>query len=81
MIQLSPGSYLQYNVDVNRIMEAAIEFDDIRMIEKHLDLHLTCKLIRYLLFMDQLLLDYLQSADEVRVLFLHQVHTAVFTVS
>lgn len=51
MIQLSSRSDLQNNVDVDRIMEAPIHLDDIRMIEEHLYLNLSDELISDLLLM------------------------------
>ena len=81
MIQLPSCAYLQDDVDIDGITEAAIHLDDIRMIEIHLDLHLSCKLIRNFLLMKQLLLDYLQSTDEVSVSLLHQIHSSVLAVA
>lgn len=81
MVQLPSCPNLQNNVDVDCIAEAAIHLDDIRMVQKHLDLHLSCKLIGYFLFMQQLLLYYFQGTNEVRVSLLHQVHPAVLAVA
>lgn len=81
MIQLPSCPYLQNDVDIDGVTEAAVHLDDIRMVEIHLDLHLSCKLICYFLLMEQLLLDNLQGADEVRVSFLHQVHSSVLAVA
>jgi hypothetical protein len=81
MVQLPSCANLQNDVDVDRIAEAAIHLDDIRMVQKHLYLHLSCKLIGYFLFMQQLLLNNFQSADEVCVSLLHQVHPSVLAVA
>lgn len=81
MVELSACAHLQNDVDIGGIVEAAVEFDDIGMIEKHLDLHLSDKLVSDLLFMQQFLLDHLQGTDEISVSLSYQVYTAVFTVS
>lgn len=62
-------------------MKATIHLDDIRMVEEHLDLDLPCKLICYLLFLQQALLDYLQSADEVGISLAHQINSSIFAIT
>ena len=52
MIQLTSCAYLQNDVDIDRIAETTIHLDDIRMVQKHLYLHLSCKLIGYFLLVD-----------------------------
>lgn len=51
VIELTSSSNLKNNVDISRVVEAAIHFDYIGVIEKHLDLYFSNELIRYLLLM------------------------------
>lgn len=51
VVKLASSSYFKYDVDVDCIVEAAVHLDDVGMIEKHLDLHLSCKLISDFLLM------------------------------
>lgn len=51
VIELASGSNFKNNVDISRVVEAAVHFDDIGVVEKHLNLYFSNKLIRYLLFM------------------------------
>jgi hypothetical protein len=51
MIELAACSYLEDDVDVSCIIEAAIHFDDVGMIEKHLNFNLSNELVCYLLLM------------------------------
>lgn len=79
MIELSSRPHLQDNIDIDCVVEAAIHLDDIGMVEEHLDLDLSGKLIGDFLLMQQLLLDHLQSAYEIAVLLLNEVDSAVFS--
>jgi hypothetical protein len=52
VVELSSSSYFQNNVDVGGIVETAIQFDDVGVIEEHLDFNFSDELIGYLLFME-----------------------------
>ncbi len=80
MVELPSRAYLQDDVDVELVVEAAVHLDDVGMVQEHLDLHLPRKLVSYLLLMQQLLLDHLQSAHEVAPPLTYQVHTPVFAI-
>lgn len=81
VVELAPRPHFQNNIDICRIIETPIEFDDVWMTQKHLDLHLTDKLVRYLLLMQQLLFYHLQSTHKTRILLGHQEHTTVLTIT
>lgn len=81
MVKLSSSPDLQDDVDVECIVEAAVHLDDVRVIEVHLDLHLPYELIGDFLLMKQLLLDYLQGADEVGRPLPYKVHSPVLAVA
>lgn len=52
MVELASSAYLENDVDVDRITEAAVHLDDVGVIQKHLNLHLSCKLVSYLLLVE-----------------------------
>lgn len=81
MVELSSCADFQDDVDVGDIVEAAIHFYDVRVVEKHLDLYFSDELVSYLLLVEQLLLDHLQSADEAGVLLFHEVDAAIFAIA
>lgn len=81
MIELPSSSNFQNDVDIGSIIEAAIHFNDVGMVEKHLDLHFADELVGYFLLMQKLLLNDLQSTDKVGALLLHQIDSAVFAVA
>ncbi len=81
VVELPARTDLENDVDVGCVMEAAVHFDDVGVVEEHLDFDLTDELVSDLLLMDQLLFDNLQRTDEVRILLLHQVNPSIFTVS
>lgn len=81
MVELASCAYFQNYIDVCGIVEATIHLDDVGVVEKHLDLHLSYELICDFLLVQKLLLDYLQSADEVGVPLTNQVHSAILTIS
>jgi hypothetical protein len=81
MVELPSGPYLQDDVDVAGIVEAAVHLDDVGMVQEHLDFDLTRELVRYLLFSEQTLLDDLQGADEVAIPLADQIDSPVLAVA
>lgn len=51
MEQLSSCSDLQNDVDVGFIIEISVHFDDVRVVEVHLNLQLTDELLNDVLFL------------------------------
>jgi hypothetical protein len=80
VVELSPGAHLEDDVDVGHVVKAAVHLDDVGVVQEHLNLYLADKLLRYLLLVQQFLLNHLQRAREIRVLLPHQVHAPVLPV-
>jgi len=51
VVELSPSAHLQNNVYIRSIVEAAIHFDDVGVVEEHLDLDLADELVGYFFLM------------------------------
>lgn len=81
VVQLPPRPHLQNYVNVRRVVETTVHLDYVRMVQKHLDLHLPRKLVSNLLLVQQLLLDHLQRTNKTTLFLTHQVHTTVLTVT
>ena len=64
MIELSSGSYFEYNINVGNIIKTTIHFDDVRMVKKHLDLDLPDELLSNFFFMQQFFLYHFESTNE-----------------
>lgn len=45
MVKLPTGSYFQNNIDIGCIIEAAVHFDDVGMVEEHLYFYLSYELV------------------------------------
>ncbi len=81
VVKLSSRSHLQDDVDVGRVVEAAVHLDNVGVIQKLLNLHFPDELISDLLLVQEFLLDHFQGTHKIRILLLHQIHSPVFAVS
>jgi hypothetical protein len=81
VIELSSSADLENDIDIKSVVEAAIQFNDIGMVEEHLDLNLPNELISDLLLVQQFLLYYLQRANKVGVALTHQINPSILPIS
>lgn len=81
MVKLPSCPHLQNYVNFLVVIEVTVQFDDVGVVQKHLDLQFADKLLCDLLLYQQALLDHFQCANKTGPLFSHKVHSAVLAVS
>lgn len=64
MVQLSSCTHFEDNVYVIVIIEITVHFDNIRVVEKHLNLEFSDELFSYLFFQNNFLFNHFKSAYE-----------------
>ncbi len=81
MVQLSSCTHFQNYVNVLVVIEVTVQFDDVGVVQKHLDLQFADELLGDLLLYQQALLDHFQCTNKTCPLFSHKVHSAILAVS
>lgn len=62
--KLSSHGYLKYDVDMLLIFEASVHFDDVGVVQEHLDFDFSNELLHYLLFNKQSLVYHFEGTDK-----------------
>jgi len=81
VVQLAACAYLEDDVDVLVVVEVTVHFDNVRVVEEHLDFELPDKLLGDLLLDEQVLLDNFKSTYEPGALFPHEINPPVLAVT